>query len=186
RQLESRACASRMSRYGLVIMGGLAPIACGDMLVATDGGLDPGPADAPTNGSTDAPVFDAIGDTMLDGDDAGDSSGLQIAVRCGTKQDCTDDASTPICCATLSLASSCALQKISATCASPASCPTTLQPFCGGDEVVRLCESNATCTEPSFDKCCTFPFQAAQGGAYSLVMCASQQMANAADASCLP
>ena len=93
------------------------------------------------------------------------------------------DAGTPTCCATLDFGSDCVLDSVSSVCAAPADCPTTLQPFCAQTETVRLCDQNADCTEPDYDKCCTFQIT---GNAESIVMCANQEMAGAVDASCVP
>ena len=157
----------------------IAALRCGQTVSGDDAGTD-GATDGSNgdgsklDGASDAPDNDAA-----DAHDGGGSEGgIVISLKCAEGTQC--DAGAPICCATLQFGANCKLAEVSATCTDSVSCPTSFQPFCGGNELVRLCDQNADCTEPSYDKCCTF-----QNGKQSLVFCANQAIANAADASCV-
>ncbi len=143
-------------------------IAC-DGSAPMEGGGDvasPDASDAPTDSPHDA-LADACG-----------SKTFAIAGKCAAGSDCDGG----VCCSTLEFDESCFLTKFSAACAAPASCRSAFQPFCGGNETARLCDSPSDCTEPGFDRCCTFPIRCT---ANTLVMCASEAAAKAAGGSCL-
>jgi hypothetical protein len=128
-----------------------------------------------------------VGDADAAFVDAGDGStspegGFFTHATCAEADQC--EAGAPTCCGTLDFRPNCSLRKLTASCAPEQACLTTLQPFCGGTETVRLCATTAECTEPGFNRCCTFDIHDPNG--QTLVMCASQAMANASDASCVP
>ncbi len=153
------------------------------MLLAC-GGEAAGDGDGGDDATADAPLADGGrgdgGDSGADAPaDAGDESATAISLhlKCAEGDQCEGG----VCCATLAFGGDCVLDEISPACTPSSGCPTTLQPFCGGDETVQLCDSNADCTEPGYDRCCTFQIT---GHASSLTLCASQQMVQSADASC--
>jgi hypothetical protein len=160
--------------------------ACGALTALDDGGTDamPGMQDA---GS------DALVDALDSGSDAGaidefKSDVPAIHSKCAESEDC--DASDAVCCTTLKFDTSngrCLFSSLSGACAPLSTCPTSFQPFCGGDEVVHQCDQNANCVEPDYPVCCTFWFDTTWGpGQEGLTICTSQAAANAADASCVP
>ncbi len=54
-------------------------------------------------------------------------------------------------------------------CTAPSACPTTIvSTSCTGTQTLRLCKTNADCTESTYDQCCTFT---SSGG--SLTFCAN-------------
>jgi hypothetical protein len=156
----------------------LALAACGSTEDLVDGG------DA--TAATDVGLVDVQHDTSVDVVDASDGGveagsdappPFSIPLKCADETQC--DAGG-VCCATLTFKPGCVIQEIASACKPPSSCPTALQPFCKGTETVRMCVSNAACTEPGADHCCTFDIN----GAYSLVMCASLSSAASAGATC--
>jgi hypothetical protein len=167
-------------------------LACGSNISnGNDAGAD-GDSDATV--AADAMTDGGVGDVETSGDamDDGDSADappatIKLVLKCAEASQC--EAGTPVCCATLTFGTfgpTCLLDEVSSTCTTEAACPTSLQPFCGGSERVRMCDQNADCTESAYDKCCTFQIPGRPNSPTSMVFCASQSMAEAADASCLP
>lgn len=141
-----------------------------------DGGGSDGAADSTidvADAARDVAEKDASGDAQ-------DGGGPVFNLKCAEGSQC--DGGT-VCCGTLAFRQGCNLSSLTASCKVPAGCSTVLQPFCGGDETVRLCDSPSDCTEPGYDRCCNFPIG---GTVNSLTMCGSAAMANAVDGgSCL-
>lgn len=136
-----------------------------------------GAADGATDSTID--VVDAANDAVEEdasrdaGSDAQDGGGFALSLKCAGGSQCDGGA---VCCGALAFRPECSLLSLTASCKAPADCPTTLQPFCGGNETARLCDSPSDCTEPSYDRCCNFPIV---GTNSSLTMCASAAMAAA-------
>lgn len=169
-----------MSRQPLfALLAGI--VACGGTTELVDGGTA-----SPDGSGGDATLdssLDALADVTVDVGDGGPPKSdarppPTVQLKCADESQCDGGG---VCCATLTFLPQCELSKITSECKAPSSCPTILQPFCKGAETVRLCESNATCTEPGADHCCTFDFN----GKQSLVMCSSLSAAASAGASCL-
>jgi len=173
-------------RGTLLVLSGVyvALVACGSEVTASDdGGGDGATNDAPSDGNGDAAsTTDAGSDASDGGADGGDAeTPVTLHLKCAEGDQC--EAGKPVCCATLDFGNDCVLDSVSTACAAPADCPTTLEPFCTQTEMVRFCDNGADCTEPDYDRCCTFNIT---GHSQSVVMCASEAMAEAADASCAP
>lgn len=153
------ACGGQ-ANYVYECDGGATPVADSSTKDVTDGSVDAG-IDVASDGACSAPTtFPSVG-------------------KCAGAADC---ASGDVCCATLAFDDRCFLTKLTHSCASPTSCPSAFQPFCGGNATGRLCDSPSDCTEPGFDRCCSFSIRCSSA---TLVMCASAASAKAAGASCL-
>jgi hypothetical protein len=174
--------------FGVVTIGCLCCAACGQLAGDDDGGAD----------ASDASELDASGDALADASDAGDGGDALVDVvesdvhhiqaKCADPSQC--DASAPVCCTTLTFdtdGDKCLLDSLNAACGSDESCPTSFQPFCGGNEIVRQCNDQADCTEPAAPECCTFYFDTTfTQQPTGLRICTSQFAAESADASCGP
>ena len=169
--------------------------ACGQIADSDDGSVDassdvPNDSTAPPDAATDATNGVDAGDAGGDADaDAEIGDGApHIQSKCADPTNC--DSGAPVCCAKLTFDNSdqkCLLDTLNGYCSSASGCPTSVQPFCGGDELVRQCDDDTDCVEQGYPKCCTFYFDTtftqSQTG---LRVCTNQQAAEAADADCSP
>jgi hypothetical protein len=112
--------------------------------------------------------------------DASDAGGDASSLACTSPSTC--GSGTPICCASVVLNGgtppNCTATSIASSCKGV--CTTTFVSSCSGTETVQLCAKANDCTDPTYDKCCTFT-----SGNQSLTFCASQTIANSAGATCL-
>jgi len=156
-------------------------VGCGSKVEAAGDAGDASSDGLQDHATMDVEASDANHIDLDAGQDADALTPIALHLKCAEGDQC--DATAPVCCATLDFGSNCVLDAVSAACAASSDCPTTLEPFCTPTETVRFCDENADCTEPSYDRCCTFQIT---GVTQSLVMCASAAMASAVDASCAP
>lgn len=100
------------------------------------------------------------------------------AGSCTSPTACTTAA--PVCCGTIPITGgtipNCTNGPMTTACTPASACATALGFACTGTKTIRLCNTNADCTEPADNKCCTFPGGDAGG---SLNFCASQIIASA-------
>jgi len=164
-----------MRKVVLVFAFGISPfllLRCGSQtcLSCFDGGF---PDVAPDVDKDASPFPDASNDVVAS--DASDASSLACTspVGCGT--------GTPICCGTVVLNGgtppNCTASSITSSC--KAQCASAFVSNCSGTETVQLCAQGSDCTDPTYDKCCTFT-----SGNESLTFCATQSMANLSGATC--
>jgi hypothetical protein len=169
--------------------------ACGGITGSDDAGAD---ATSDHLANPDGVVSDDAGDASSDAskdvvdtaDDALDDV-THLHNTCSTPSQCDGgDAGGAVCCSTLTFKTNnnmCLLDSLTSSCASAESCPTSFQPFCSGNELLRQCDYNADCTEQSYPVCCTFYFDTTfTSYKTGLRLCTNQNTANAADASCGP
>ncbi len=115
------------------------------------------------------------------GGDSGSSSGGG-----GACQEPTNCTAGDVCCGTIPITGgtvpNCTTSPIELACAAPGNCKTNLSGFtCMGTKTVRICQTNADCTETGAPKCCTFGGGDAGG---SLTFCANDIVAGAGGGTC--
>ncbi len=133
--------------------------------------------DAPFDGGAEAQVKDA--DASLDASDAS-TADVVVVSTCASPSDC--NAPGDVCCANVVLSGNstqCTLKSEAVSCKAASSCTTSVTLQCG-NEIVRLCKSNADCTENFYTRCCTFKF-----GDASVESCTNAIIADAGGATCL-
>jgi len=163
-------------------------LACGQLAPNDDGGLDSSAEGSSVDASDSGDGSDTSTD-HVDGDikDAAKSDAPHLQNKCGAPADCEAGS---VCCTQLTFDNDndkCLLDTLSGKCAPAATCPTTLQPFCGGAETVRECDLNSDCAEAEFPVCCTFMFDTTFTNYQTAFrLCTSQAAATSADASCGP
>jgi hypothetical protein len=112
---------------------------------------------------------------------SGSSSGA--ATPCAEPTDCSGG---DVCCGTIPITGgtvpNCTTSPIEEKCAAPANCKTNLSGLtCMGTKTVRICKTNADCTETGAPLCCTFGGGDAGG---SLTFCANEIVAGAGGGTC--
>jgi len=166
----------------LGIVGSSSLLACGGDSNVGDAGND-ATTDSPSgnDAAPDSSASDAAGDAGSEAAPPGDAGdgGPVVTLGCANPSECDGGA---FCCGTVDLNGgtppNCNVASITTACA--AQCNTSLQFSCTVTETVRLCGQPSDCTENQYSKCCTF-----QTGNQQTTFCASQQIANAAGATCM-
>jgi hypothetical protein len=132
-----------------------------------------------TDGGTEAAPTSDSGSGSSSGGDSSSGGGTP----CKEPTDCT---SGDVCCGTIPITGgtvpNCTTSPIELSCAAPGNCKTNLSGFtCMGTKTVRICQTNADCTETGAPKCCTFGGGDAGGG---LTFCANDIVAGAGGGTC--
>jgi hypothetical protein len=147
---------------------------CGGGVDGNDGGADATSDVAQNDAASDVSANDAAKDAAAN--DASDGGGL----ACTSPAGC--EAGTPLCCGTVVLNGgtppNCTASSVTSACTTQ--CATAFVSNCSGTETVRLCAQASDCSDPTYNKCCTFG-----SGNQSLTFCSSQAIATGAGASCL-
>jgi hypothetical protein len=98
----------------------------------------------------------------------------------------TDCSGGDVCCGTIPITGGtvpdCTTSPIETSCANPSNCKTNLSGLtCSGTKTIRICKTNADCTETGAPLCCTFGGGDAGG---SLTFCANEIVAGAGGGTC--